>query len=304
MSFVSLSNSSESQIIKNADSNVVPIGAITPLTSDEPIVVASNGSTFLRSGSFETDLSVYPEAPTRLGEFAGTAFYTNIQDLGTTRGGIAWDGTFFWVIAGSTSTAYKYSEAGVYLGVSFSVIESGVPLDIATDGIFFWIVSSTGVYRYVYSNFSYSTTWTVSAQMSGQQGIAYDGTNLWLTDINTDSAYKYNTTGVYQGTFWSTVAVVGGTSANPYGITWDGTHFWIADGNAYKLYRFDAAGVYTGVFSPNPSIGAHRGIAAHNGMLTVIGNSGEATRYFNTPTVGIAAKNDTQTGQPIYLRVK
>ncbi len=51
------------------------------------------------------------------------------------------------------------------------------------------------------------------------RGLAWDGTNLWNADTDTDKIYKLNTSGTILNQFTS-------PSSNPTGLAWDGTNLW------------------------------------------------------------------------------
>jgi DNA-binding beta-propeller fold protein YncE len=53
-------------------------------------------------------------------------------------------------------------------------------------------------------------------------GIAFDGTNMWVTNNGSENVTELSKTGATLGTF----ATLGG----PQGIAFDGTHLWITDG--------------------------------------------------------------------------
>ena len=60
-----------------------------------------------------------------------------------------------------------------------------------------------------------------SAPGTAPQGLAWDGTNLWLADKTTDLIYELTTTGTVLSTFAA-------PCGNPTGLTFDGTNFWVA----------------------------------------------------------------------------
>jgi hypothetical protein len=68
----------------------------------------------------------------------------------------------------------------------------------------------------------------------GPTGIAYDGTNIWVVNQNSNSVSKLNAaSGAIQGTF----RAVG----KPYGIVFDGTYTWVSGSGT--LTKLDSTGI-------------------------------------------------------------
>jgi DNA-binding beta-propeller fold protein YncE len=53
------------------------------------------------------------------------------------------------------------------------------------------------------------------------QGVAFDGTNIWVTNSSTGAMSKINAAGANAGTF-----TVG---SNPTGVAFDGANIWVAN---------------------------------------------------------------------------
>ena len=116
--------------------------------------------------------------------------------------GITWDGTGFWMYASGSGRVYKYSPTGSNTGIQYN-LTSQIPInqgkDITWDGTYFYVIAlDGGVFKYS-STFSYISTFNVSATTSTQnEYLAWDGTYLWAGGTTNDTAYKFNTSGVYQ----------------------------------------------------------------------------------------------------------
>ena len=82
------------------------------------IVTLDDDRVYLRGGVFEDDLTVYPDAHSKI-LYLRENFSVRSQDTAPT--GITWDGNYFWVVGASTDSVYKYNASGVYQSVSFSV---------------------------------------------------------------------------------------------------------------------------------------------------------------------------------------
>ena len=84
-----------------------------------------------------------------------------------------------------------------------------------------------------------------STPSTSPAGLTFDGTNLWLVDSNTDTIYELNTAGVEQSSF--STAAFGSTS--PAGLTFDGTNLWLVDRSNDVIYEVDTAGNLLSSFS-------------------------------------------------------
>ncbi len=55
----------------------------------------------------------------------------------------------------------------------------------------------------------------------GPIGIAFDGTNMWVTNGSSTTVTKLSPTGATLGTF--------SVGSSPQGLAFDGTHMWVAN---------------------------------------------------------------------------
>ena len=66
------------------------------------------------------------------------------------------------------------------------------------------------------------------------QGLAWDGTHLWLADDSTDTIYRMDhLNGSIVFSFTS-------PSPNPRGLTWDGTHLWSTDNDSFRIIELNS----------------------------------------------------------------
>ena len=107
---------------------------------------------------------------------------------------IAYDGTYLWLLSNYQQTVNKYSLAGVYQNVSFSVSAISNNLHGLTwDGTHFWVAERNGdtLFQFtasgVYTGFSFS----VAAQGTSPYGVTWDGSALWTIDNSSSAAFKY-----------------------------------------------------------------------------------------------------------------
>jgi subtilase family serine protease len=75
----------------------------------------------------------------------------------------------------------------------------------------------------------------------GVYGIAFDGTNMWVTNFTSGTVTKLSATGATLGTF-----TVGGS---PYGIAFDGTNMWVTNANSNTVSKLSATGATLGTFT-------------------------------------------------------
>ena len=57
--------------------------------------------------------------------------------------------------------------------------------------------------------------------------IAFDGTNMWVTNRGDDTVTKLSPAGAMLGTF--------AVGSDPVGIAFDGTHMWVAGSGVTEL---------------------------------------------------------------------
>ncbi|MDE4542252.1 hypothetical protein [Thermoanaerobacterium sp. R66] len=145
------------------------------------------------------------------------------------------------LIGWADQTAYAGSDT---LRGSLNVTESNFNFDryMRMHFVFDWPTNAAnGTFQtiiWAYSNPLQFAWYSFSSPDSWPYGLAWDGTNLWLTGFNTQKIYKLNP---------STGAVISSFSSPdswPYGLAWDGTNLWLAGVNTQKIYKL------------NPSTGA------------------------------------------------
>jgi parallel beta-helix repeat protein len=105
------------------------------------------------------------------------------------------------------------------------------------------------------SVYQVTTTGTVlssfAAPSSDPKGLTWDGTNLWITDNVTNLIYEITTTGTVLDSF----PAVGG---EPQGLTWDGVNLWVVQANLDTIYEMTTAGAVVSSFplsSNSPEVG-------------------------------------------------
>ena len=129
------------------------------------------------------------------GSYSG--FY-NLTAQTSTGQGIAWDGTYYYVVENTGSyNVYKYSSSGVYQSVAFSVVSQTTnPSSITWDGTSFWVLSDYAdeVFQYNSSGVYQNVSFSVSAQDTSPMGIVSKGgsdTSLFMAGQQNDKVWEY-----------------------------------------------------------------------------------------------------------------
>ena len=88
---------------------------------------------------------------------------------------------------------------------------------------------------------SHSPALQAKGGLKTPQGIASDGTDIWIVDTNSDKVLRYSgaasRTAGNQGAS-SSFAL---TAGNPTGITTDGSTIWVVDSSTDRVYKYSTA---------------------------------------------------------------
>lgn len=175
----------------------------------------------------------------------------SINSGNTTPRGIATNaaGTTVWVVD-KNRKVFVYNDAGVLQGswTAGSLNQSAAVEGITTDGTHIWIVDAKSDSVLYYQNAASRTSGTQNATNSSSfvlnsanknpKDLVTDGTSLWvINDSTTDKVFKYNLSGVLQGS-WT----IDSANSAPTGITIDPSNvspdIWIVDSGTDRVYRY------------------------------------------------------------------
>lgn len=288
----------------NSGGGGLPIDSVQPFNDTVNVKTDSNLNTWLKSGVLETDTTLYPDA-FKSNSYTGTNFSVSAQV--TAPEGIAWDSvnSKFWVVDGGAQRVYRYNPDGTYDNFNFDVSgQDAFPLGITFDGTNLWIVGlvSKAVYSYTTAGAYRNVSFSVSGQDSQPQGIAWGDTHFYVGGLVSNEVFRYTAAGVYDNFSFSIPASVDSTIG---GLTWVDNNIWIIGTANDSAYMYSPAGVYSEVNFPisgednNPF-----GIAHDGNSFSVIGGQSK-TVYQYQEAVGLPdSSTDTDTGLPIYVRVK
>ena len=153
----------------------------------QPMGIVCVGSDFYISGETNHKISKYNSSGVFQSDWSVPAPRHFVR-------AIAYDGTYLWLLSNYMQTVNKYSLAGVYQNVSFSVSNAGTNLHgLAWDGTHFWLAERTTdkLFQYtaagVYTGFSFS----LASQGTSPYGVTWDGSALWTVDNSSSAAFKY-----------------------------------------------------------------------------------------------------------------
>jgi hypothetical protein len=268
------------------------------INSAENLITLEDGRVYLKGGVTSTDLTTYPDATTTLA-YSGFTFSVGAQD-GEPQG-VTSDGTYLWVLGSNNNSVFKYSMAGVYQNVSFSVgSQTGGNIDdVMWDGSHFWVVSNSNdaVYKYNASGVYQNVSFSVASQMGVPRGIAWDGTYFYIVDQTNDRAYKYNAGGTYQN-----VSFV--VADSPQGIAYDGSHLWVISVTTQKLHQYTTAGVATGLEISTAGLGSNPSGLGNDGttLYTTDRIIDNVFKFQNQ--IGVGSQGGTEYGNQNYMRIK
>ena len=238
--------------------NYVGIGTSSPSNKLDVVgnvessrILVGNGGLSTPSIGFtnNTDVglyySTYQYATASVWNSTGATFVTSGET--TNAVGIAWDGTYYYVLdapSGSASIVYKYDNSGTYTGTSYNIsAETVYAHGLLWDGTYFWdcdLFNQDSCFKY-YNNFTYTgTLLNASSQATTVKDIEWDGTYYYVLDDGNNYVYKYYQNGTYTGTS----KLLGSNAYNAF--NWDGTYFWLFDDTQDKAIQYNASLTATG----------------------------------------------------------
>lgn len=113
-------------------------------------------------------------------------------------------------------------------------------------------------------------------------GLAFDGTDLWVSDSSSDLVWKVSTAGV-------ALSSINPPGASPDGLAFDGTNLWVAVNGDLAIYQVDTSGNLLSTISAttfDASITYVYGVAHDGTNLWVSGLSGTTPTLYNITTTG------------------
>jgi hypothetical protein len=182
------------------------------------------------------------------------------QGIGT----ILDDTKFYVVDGGSSAKTYQYASTGSALGNDGQTSGDNAPRGVATTaaGTTEWVVDANKTV-YVYSTGgALLGSWSAGGLSSSAQlnGIATNGTDIWLLDNYTHKVYDYagaasrlSGSQSASSSFSLATGKHGNNNTNGKGIVTDGTSFWVVDGSNLKVFKYTLSGSLLGSWAIDPA---------------------------------------------------
>ena len=128
-----------------------------------------------------------------------------------------------------------------------------------------------------FASYAFGTFQSFFALTSGNlnpQGIASDGSNLYVVDLVDDLVYVYSLAGTFQSSFALTSA-----NGNSYGITSDGSSLYVVDATDDLVYVYSLAGTFQSSFALTSANTTPRGMASDGSSLYVVDANDRVYQY-------------------------
>ena len=175
-------------------------------------------------------------------------------------------GATLYIADSSDALAYKYDDAGSWLGSEFLLLDNGDAAGITTDDTNFWTTDLTDDLAYKYAaNFVSGGNWAQDGANLDGAGITTDGGNIWIVDAADDTVYKYDMSGNIDSSF-----ALDAANVDPVGITTNSTNIWVVDSGTLKAYKYDMVGALVSSFSLTAANSAPTGITTNGSNIWTV----------------------------------
>ena len=147
--------------------------------------------------------------------------------------GLAWDGSYFWILAGSPTQLYKLSHDGQVLG-SCRPSAVGTPTGLTWTGSALYCLGlSKKTVCEIRANCSVGRSFPAPGDYP--QAIAYDGTDFWITLNYSSTVFRVDSSGRVLGSFTAPGYLLNG-------LVWADDHLWCVDDTSDRMYKLDRSG--------------------------------------------------------------
>ena len=216
----------------------------------------------------------------------------------------------FLVVDSDSDRVYYYTENGDWVGQPQldSSNEDVRGITTTATGDYRWTVDDSGDVFVYDDEGSKIGQWTISGTVS-PEGIATDGTNLWIVDAASDQVLYFagaaaigTVNELLSGTHSATSSFSLGTgNTSPTGITTDGTTIWVVDDGADKVFAYTASnGTLLGSWSLDSQNGNAGGITIGTGsgatsLWVVDSTDARVYHYANSTSATSGSRSATDT---------
>ncbi|MCR9292014.1 MAG: hypothetical protein NXI32_04795, partial [bacterium] len=163
--------------------------------------------------------------------------------------------TRFYVVDHSDKASYRYSKDGDVAG-DFLISGSGSPRGAATTGVgdLLWVVNTNKQVRiYDTKTDELVGTWRAN-EVSSPEGIATDGTDIWIVDKSKDRVYRFAGAASRRNGSQNPADSFRLSHGNkhPSGITTDGEFLWVVDERSRRVFVYDRQGHWVNWWNLDP----------------------------------------------------
>ena len=153
--------------------------------------------------------------------------------------------TKFFVVDDKADQTFEYDAVGSALsGETWNLDGANAAARgaVSVDGSTMWVVDS-GKKVYVYDgDGALQGSWSAKGGLKTPQGIASDGTDVWIVDAFGDKALRYSGGASRISRTQGASSSFSLAATNPSGITTNGTSIWIVDSGTDTVYRYGISG--------------------------------------------------------------
>ena len=197
--------------------------------------------------------------------------------------------TRFFVTDRDDDAVYRYASSGDGVG-DFDASAAYNPRGITTtgEGNPVWVVSEEGsperVYVYDTDGETLLGDWTAKG-LTEPQGIATDGTDIWIVDSSTDRVQRYaGAASRLSGQQYKADSFqLAYGNSDPRGITTDGSMIWVVDTDSDKVFAYQMDGTFVNWWNLDPDNSSPRGITINpsggDGVWVVDGGDDAVYHY-------------------------
>ena len=198
------------------------------------------------------------------------------------------------LVVDSSVQAFRYDNDGAELSTSPLTVNNANPrgTTVSPDGSTYWVIDNNKSV-YVYDALSNSLMGEWNSGIRAPEGIATDGTDIWIVSKGTDAVYRFEGGAtLLHGTHSpSSSFPLDINNAIPHGIATDGTSIWVVNdsSNLWRVFKYDLLGSVTGSWNLDAANRNPRGIAidpSDSASLLVVNDGAldQVFRYHNATT--------------------
>lgn len=270
----------------------IPINGITPMLHTKTLATLEDGTSWLRSGNYETDITNYPDATSYPLAFSSVIGTTGVAN--TVINDIAVNSTEAFVLDGTT--LYRYDIATMVSNGTSTVVAGHTGIGVDDSYVYLFVPNPATIN--IYDKTTLAFVATVAIGGSFEQAMDVNDTYMVVADGST--VYFYNKVSPYALSHsWTTPNAFGSGD----GLSLDSKYVFHVDASADLRYLHD---IETGtlVFTDTQQPNTTQICAKDTHYFAWDTGTDLGTLYSIIGGVGLKiASTDTDTGLPIYIRI-